>query len=127
MLFAVLALFALQFVGDLIAGVLPFPIPGMVIGLVLLLAALTVRRHWLGPERAVPDALSSVTSALHGHFGLLFVPAGVGVVANIDRLRVDGLALFGVVLLSTAATIGITAAIIVSTRFAHRAEPVAAE
>lgn len=127
MLFAVLVLFALQYTGDLIASVLPMPIPGTVIGLILLLIGLAIRSRWPGPRQAVPEALQGVTGVLHGHFGLLFVPAGVGVAANIDQLRTDGLALVGVVLLSTAVAIGVTAAIIVGARRAARAEPVAAE
>jgi holin-like protein len=111
MLYAVLTFIALQCLGDLIAAVASLPIPGMVIGMMLLLCALGIRSWWLGSQRAVPDALNRVAGTLHGHFGLLFVPAGVGVVANIDRLAADGLALLAAVLLSTAITIAATAAI----------------
>jgi putative effector of murein hydrolase LrgA (UPF0299 family) len=127
MLFAVLALFALQYAGDLVASVLPLPIPGAVIGLILLLTGVAIRSRWPGPRQAVPDALHGVTGVLHDHFGLLFVPAGVGVVANIDRLRADGPVLVGVVLLSTATAIAVTAAVMVGARFAGRTKPVAAE
>lgn len=110
MLYAVLTLVALQCLGDLIAAAASLPIPGMVIGLMLLLCGLGIRSWRLGAERAVPDALNRVVGTLHGH-GLLFVPAGVGVVANIDRLETDGLALLAAVLFSTAVTIAITAMI----------------
>jgi putative effector of murein hydrolase LrgA (UPF0299 family) len=111
MLYAVLTLVMLQCLGDLISAAASLPISGMVIGLMLLLSGLTIRSWWLGSERAVPEALNQVTGSLHGHFGLLFVPAGVGVVANIDRLQADGLALLATVLLSTAVTIAVTAVI----------------
>ena len=111
MLYAVLTLVMLQCLGDLISAAASLPISGMVIGLMLLLSGLTIRSWWLGSERAVPEALNDVTGRLHGHFGLLFVPAGVGVVANIDRLPEDGLALLAAILVSTAVSIAITAAI----------------
>lgn len=111
MLYAVLTLVALQCVGDLIAAAASLPIPGMVIGLVLLVCGLGVRGWRLGFQHAVPEALNRTAGTLHGNFGLLFVPAGVGVVANLPRLAADGLALLGAVLLSTAITIAVTATI----------------
>jgi holin-like protein len=128
MLYAVLTLIALQCLGDLIAAATSLPIPGMVIGLMLLLCSLGIRSWRLGSQRAVPDALNRVAGTLHGHFGLLFVPAGVGVVANIDRLETDGLALLAAVLLSTAVTIAITAMIAAwRPKVVHSPDTVAAE
>ena len=111
MLYAVLTLIALQFLGDLIASATALSIPGMVIGLMLLLCALAIRSWWLGSECAVPDELNSAAGTLHSHFGLLFVPAGVGVMANIDLLAANGLVLLVAVLLSTVATIAVTATV----------------
>lgn len=111
MLYAVLTLVVLQCLGDLVAAAASLPIPGMVIGLMLLLCGLGIRSWRLGSQRAAPDALNRVAGTLHSHFGLLFVPAGVGVIANIDRLATDGLALLGAVLLSTTVTIAVTATI----------------
>jgi holin-like protein len=111
MLYAGLALVALQCLGDLIAAAGSLPIPGMVIGLILLFCGLSVRGWWLGSQRAVPGALNRLAGSLHSHFGLLFVPAGVGVVANIDRLAMDGPALLAAVLISTAVTVAVTATI----------------
>ena len=82
---------------------------GVVIALLLLLSALTMRGWWLGPGRAVPDVLSRMAKALHDHFGLLFVPAGVGIVDNFGRLTAQVPALLAAVLLSTIATIAVTA------------------
>jgi holin-like protein len=111
LLHTVLVLIALQCAGDLIAAAASVPIPGMVIGLVLLLAGLGIRGRRLGPQRAVPHALARIAETLHGHFGLLFVPAGVGVLANIGRLAANGPALLAAVLCSTALTIAVTATI----------------
>ncbi|MGA9014020.1 MAG: CidA/LrgA family protein [Acetobacteraceae bacterium] len=50
---------------------LNLPIPGAVIAL-LLLSALTLRGRW-------PDVLGRMAKSLRDHFGLLFVPAGAGI------------------------------------------------
>jgi holin-like protein len=109
MLHAALPLVAAQYLGDLIADTLSLPVPGVVIGMLLLLSALGLRRWWKGPDHALPDALDRVSKALHQHFGLLFVPAGAGIIDNFGRLAAHVSALFAVVLLSTSLTIALTA------------------
>jgi holin-like protein len=109
MLYAALTLVAAQYLGDLAADTLSLPVPGVVIGLLLLLSALGLRRWWNGPEHALPDALDRVSKALHQHFGLLFVPAGVGIIDNFGRLAAHVSVLCAVVLLSTSVTIAVTA------------------
>jgi holin-like protein len=109
MLYAALTLVATQYLGDLIADMLSLPVPGVVIGMLLLLSALGLRRWWIGPDHALSDALDRVSKALHQHFGLLFVPAGVGIIDNFGRLAAHVSALFAVVLLSTSLTIALTA------------------
>src|SRR5690349_1574907 len=84
MLKAILALLALQFAGDVVAHLAALPVPGMIIGLLLLLALLAARGRQHGARRAVPDALDGAAGALHRHFGLLFVPAGAAIVAHLD-------------------------------------------
>ena len=58
------------------------PVPGPVTGLMLLYADLT----WHG---RLPDDLGRLADRLLGLFGLLFVPAGVGLVAHADVLRAE--------------------------------------
>lgn len=105
---AILTLFALQLVGDIIVDVTSLPVPGMIIGLVLLIAALRVRARIRGAENAVPEALSRTAKGLHDNLGLLFVPAGVGVMANLQNLATDAVGLFVAVVVSTLATIAVT-------------------
>jgi holin-like protein len=121
MLHAILILVAAQFVGDLIADFASLPIPGMVIGLVLLLAGLWLRGRLPGAERAVPEQLSRAAKCIHDHFGLLFVPAGAGVMANADHLAVDGSTLVATVLISTVLTIALTA-LVIATRHTEATE-----
>ena len=106
--YAMLLLIGLQLIGDLIADTVALPVPGMIIGLVLLFAVLWVRGWTRGPQKAVPEALSRVAKGLHDNLGLLFVPAGAGVIANMNSLASDGVGLFVAVLVSTLATVTVT-------------------
>ena len=105
---AILTLIGLQLAGDIIADVTALPVPGMVIGLILLVAGMWLRGRLRGPENAVPEALGRVAKGLHDNLGLLFVPAGVGVMANLQTLATDAVGLFIAVVLSTVATITVT-------------------
>lgn len=66
-----------QLVGELFARTLHLPIPGPVIGMVLLFVGLLLRH---GHEGEAPPRLTAVADTLLANLGLLFVPAGVGVV-----------------------------------------------
>ena len=81
---------------------LHLPVPGPVIGMVLLFAALVLR----GRPVALP--LGATADALLGNLGLLFVPAGVGVVLYLPLLARDwapiSLAVVAGTLLGIAAT-----------------------
>lgn len=105
---AILTLIGLQLAGDLIADVSALPVPGMVIGLILLVAALWVRGRMQGSADAVPEALNRMAKALHDNLGLLFVPAGVGVMANLQILATDAVGLFAAVAVSTLVTVTVT-------------------
>ena len=66
-------LLACQLAGEVVARVTGLPVPGPILGLVLLLAGLTLR------GRPAPRREESANGLL-AHLSLLFVPAGVGVV-----------------------------------------------
>jgi holin-like protein len=69
-----LVLLGCQLLGQLVADALGLPVPGPVVGLVLLLGWLQLRRP------AEDSGLARVCGGLLRHLQLLFVPAGVGVV-----------------------------------------------
>lgn len=91
-------LLACQLAGEVVARGLGLPVPGPVIGMALLFAALILRPPFA--ERIAPT-----TSTLLAHLSLLFVPAGVGVVGHLDTLGRDGVELVAALLLSTVAAI----------------------
>ena len=95
-------LLLLQLVGEAVARGFALPVPGPVIGIMLLVAALLLRDRFSGGE-AVDDQ-SPVEAAADGllrHLGLLFVPAGVGVAQSWRALD-------GVLLPVAAALVGST-------------------
>ncbi|MDH3637098.1 MAG: CidA/LrgA family protein [Gammaproteobacteria bacterium] len=64
-----------QLIGEIVTAWLALPLPGPVLGMVILFCGLVVRG-------AVPDQLSVVTTSLLRYLSLLFVPAGVGVMLH---------------------------------------------
>lgn len=106
MLNALTLLVFCQFVGEVAARGLGLPVPGPVVGLLLLLAGLMLRAR-LG--RGGPsEALKSTASGLLGNLGLLFVPAGVGVVTQLDILGRNWLPVAASILVSTAIGLAVT-------------------
>jgi len=109
MLRAITALLVCQLVGELTALVLRLPVPGPVIGMFLLFLVLLARR-------GVPRPLQDTAAGLLGNLSLLFVPAGVGVVAHLARLSDEALpiavALVGSTVLAIAVTAWIMAALL---------------
>ena len=57
----------------------------------------------------LPSELGDTADGLLKHLSLLFVPAGVGVVQQLDRLGGEGVRLLAVIVLSTAITLAVTA------------------
>ncbi len=98
MINALLALLAFQLVGEVLVRALGAPVPGPVVGMLLLLAALRLRG-------GVPGALQRVADGLLGNLALLFVPAGVGVLAHLGLIRAAWWQLLVTVVVSTLLTL----------------------
>jgi holin-like protein len=101
MLKGLTALLVFQLIGETLVHLFDWPVPGPVVGMVLLLLALEVR---LPSYQGLRDASSGVL----GFLSLLFVPAGVGIVQHLGRLSVEWRALGASLLLSTLAAIAVT-------------------
>lgn len=91
-----------QLVGESLARLLHLPVPGPVVGLLLLFVALIV---WRRPA----PGLESTADGLLGHLSLLFVPAGVGVVQYLPLLAGQWLPVTAAVVGGTLATLAATA------------------
>jgi holin-like protein len=102
MLPALTLLIVCQFLGELVTRAAALPLPGPVVGLVLLLVLLIVRG---GPS----EDLKTTSSNLLRHLLLLFVPAGAGVVTQLDVLGHNILPAAIAIVISTALGLGVTA------------------
>lgn len=91
-----------QLVGEVSARLLHLPIPGPVIGMVLLFVTLLVRD-------ALAESLEPAATGLLSHLSLLFIPAGVGVMVHVGRIGEQWLAISAALLLSTVLTLVVTA------------------
>ena len=94
-----------QLAGEVIVRALAIPIPGPVVGLLLLALVLV----W----RGIPPALCSTAHGLLRNLSLLFVPAGVGAMRQVDTITGNWLALSLGLIISTAATLAVTALVFV--------------
>ena len=86
-------LLALQSAGELLVRGLTLPVPGPVVGMVLLLFALRSRR--------VREPVALCADFLLSHLSLLFVPVGVGVMTHLPLLGRYGGRMMLVIVLST--------------------------
>ena len=104
-------LLSCQLAGEIAARVLALPVPGPVLGIALLLLGfhLLARRGALTPETVDATDLGRTAAGLLQSLGLLFVPAGVGVVEHLGLFTRHGLALLAALVGSTLATLVVTA------------------
>jgi len=103
MIEGLIKLLLFQVAGEAMVFMLAIPIPGAVVGMALLFLYLVAR----GREDA---GLDTFTSAFLRHLSLLFVPAAVGIVAHLDRIADEWLAIAVALVVSTALAIVATAA-----------------
>ncbi|HLV27993.1 MAG TPA: CidA/LrgA family protein [Burkholderiaceae bacterium] len=103
MIEGLIKLLAFQVAGEAIVFALSIPIPGAVVGMALLFAYLVIR----GREDA---DLDTFTSAFLKHLSLFFIPAAVGIMAHLDRIADEWVAIAAALVISTAASVAATAA-----------------
>lgn len=93
-----------QLVGEVSVRFLLIPVPGPVLGMIMLFLTLLLRGG------ATP-AMDSASGSLLSHLSLLFVPAGVGMIVHFDRIAEEWLPIFVALALSTVLTMAVTAAV----------------
>lgn len=99
MLKSITLIFLAQLAGEGLVHALAWPVPGPVVGMLLLLA-------WLLWRGQAPRELEDTADGLLRHLSLLFVPAGVGVVLHLRVFEEQPWAL-------AASIVGATLAVIV--------------
>lgn len=91
-----------QLAGESVVLLLELPVPGPVVGMLLLFLTLLIRG-------GVGVQLESTATGLLSHLSLLFVPAGVGVLVHIDMIASEWLPITAALILSTLLTLAVTA------------------
>jgi holin-like protein len=101
-----------QLAGEAFVRGLALPMPGPVIGLMILLVLLLARDRFSilarGPLQG--DGVEAASRGLLANLSLLFVPAGVGVVQELDLIVNHGIAFLGVLVISVLITLLVTVA-----------------
>jgi len=94
MILGLTVLLLCQLAGTVLQEGTGLPIPGPVLGLVMLLGYMV----WRG---GAPLFVRDSSLGLLKYFGILFVPAGVGVVTELQELRENALAISVAIVVST--------------------------
>ena len=102
MLGALTFILCCQLAGELLVEASGLPVPGPVVGMVLLFT-------WLMLRKREDKELAATADALLRNLALLFVPAGVGVVLHLGLLGREGVAISAALIVSTLATVAVTA------------------
>lgn len=94
-------LLLLQAAGEALVRLFGLPVPGPVIGMLLLLAAVNVE--------LVRAPVQAAAELLLAHLSLLFVPVGVGAITHLGVIAQYGGRLIAAIVVSTLAGIAVTA------------------
>lgn len=92
-----LIIFTYSILGDVLANLLPFPIPGSIIGLLLLFFSLKF-------EILKLSQIEESGTWLKNNMGILFVPLSVGIMNYFDILSEHWLNILIIIFVSTTAT-----------------------
>jgi holin-like protein len=101
---ALAGLLLFQLAGELISRLAAIPVPGPVIGMVLLVVYLSLRGK-------VSTEMHAVSSTILQHLSLLFVPAGVGLMLHVARIEAEWPAIAAALVISSVLTLAVTAGV----------------
>ncbi|WP_417583188.1 CidA/LrgA family protein [Pelagibacterium sp.] len=109
MLLGLFVLLCCQLAGDILARAFSLPIPGPVIGIVLLVMLLYIRQGTGRAKKPDEDApIEQASDNLLRWLGLFFVPAGVGISQHFELVAANGPTLALALIGSSAATLIVT-------------------
>lgn len=93
------------FLGVIIQSVFNLPIPGTVLGLIILFLALS-----FGIVKT--EMIEDICDILTSHMSFLFVPAGVGLITSMDILKNNAISFTVIILVSTVVVWIVTAYVV---------------
>ena len=109
MLYGLFVLLACQLLGEAFTHLLKLPVPGPVIGIVLLIAYQTgADRLSSDRSRRFLGAVQATSDGLLKYLGVMFIPAGVGIAQSYGLVLANGVALIVTLIGSTVLTLLVT-------------------
>ncbi len=87
-----------QLVGEICVRWLGLPVPGPVLGMIMLFITLVIKGN-------IPKSLEESSTTLLSHLSLLFIPAGVGMMVHFERIKNEWLSISIALILSTIITL----------------------
>jgi len=91
-----------ELIGEVSVLLLKIPVPGPVLGMLMLFLTLQMKGK-------APASVSYASDALLSHLSLLFVPAGVGIMVHFERIAQEWLPISLALILSTVLTMALSA------------------
>lgn len=105
-LYGITGLLIFQLIGEIIVRFLNLALPGPVFGMILLLLFFGLTKHHLA---FLNESIHSSSTFLLRHLSLLFVPAGVGLIAHMPLIKEQWLVIAIVLILGGLVTLLVTA------------------
>ncbi len=102
MIYAIAALFVCQLLGEVIVQLVGLPLPGPLVGMVLLFSGLVLHGR-------VPEKLNSTVGKLLRHMMLFFIPLVAGVMMHAERMASEWLPFMAACIVGAAVTLILTA------------------
>lgn len=94
-------IFAVYLMGEVTAMLLPIPIPGNIMGMLLMFIGLTLK--WIKMKH-----VQTVGKFLLSHMAFLFIPAGVSIIESVALIKDDWFKILMVCVLTTIITFAAT-------------------
>ncbi|WP_420405960.1 CidA/LrgA family protein [Nisaea sp.] len=106
MIGAITLLLGCQLLGELFIASTGLPLPGPVVGMVILFIGLMIRGE-------IPEAVAAVSDTLLRNLSLLFIPAGVGVMLHLSLIEREWIGVTVALIGSSAITVLFTALLMI--------------
>ena len=100
-----LIIFVIYLLGELLSSLLHLPIPGNILGMVILFILLCT-------NIVKVDNISNVTNFLLNHLSFFFIPAGVGLMTSMGIIKSTWWQLLVVCISTTIIVIGVTGIVV---------------
>ena len=96
-----LIVLGIYLIGEILSSTLSLPIPGNILGMVILFVLLCTKTIKV-------DQISNVTNFLLDHLAFFFIPAGVGLMSSMGIIKATWLQLLIVCIVTTIVIIAVT-------------------